>query len=77
MANYDLNKMRIARCQNCHLWGVLQIKAMIRPQDLNTMTGEHTDAVPELWVCVTCFETPAGIESENIGHVKLPKDPSC
>ena len=45
-----------------------------RPNDLNTMTGDYSESVPKLLVCVTCLETPAGIKSDNLEHRRLPDE---
>lgn len=76
--NYDLNRMRLGRCMNCRMRGTLVSKPMVRPADVSSLDpancSEDPKAIATILVCVTCFETPAGIRSENLEHQRLPKE---
>ena len=62
----DGQPAKISKCENCTFKGVLRLKTMVRPQDLDSITGTVSNEAPTLWVCVTCFDTPIGCVSENV-----------
>lgn len=67
-----------AKCQVCGFAGLLAKKTVMDPQeivDLNArITGDLPESVPcqELLLCVTCFNTPFGCQSDNVLHKRLP-----
>lgn len=73
---YDTNMLRYGRCGNCKMKGLLLSKQMVRPIDVSSLNPANaTDEpiqLPTMFVCLTCNETPAGIESPNLQHQRLP-----
>lgn len=68
MARTNLQGYKVGKCMNCTFHGLLRPKAMIRRGNLNAITGDTSETVPTLNVCVTCFETSAGCDSVNVTH---------
>lgn len=56
-------EMLKGRCMRCGFLGVCIEKDVLLGQDVQT-----------LMVCVTCSETPAGRQSENQEHMRLPDE---
>jgi hypothetical protein len=56
---------------NCQFYGLLRPKTMARKVDLDSITGNISGNLPLLNVCITCYDTPSGCESENATHQKL------
>lgn len=63
---------RWGTCDACRFAGWLRKKAMLKPGELNAITGDTSDALPILDLCVTCYSTPAGVLSDNATHQRLP-----
>lgn len=61
------------KCENCGFAGLTVKKAMVPVNDLTESTAYH-DQLPVLLVCMTCYHTPAGVESENKTHRRLPSE---
>lgn len=58
-------------CQNCDMRGLLMPRVMVPDSESAAITGITQDDARTLMVCITCYETPAGVKSENVGWVKL------
>lgn len=69
----DILQRRIGKCQACLFMGVLLRKPFLSPDDLNSISGDVSDALPVLDLCLTCFGTPMGFYSENRLHLRLPE----
>jgi len=64
-------------CENCGFKALLYVQAMmIRPSELDILPDDDNmgKPLPNLNVCPTCYETPAGIVSENLRHKRLPDE---
>lgn len=66
-----MNPLKAYKCTNCLMMGFLRPKTMIRPGvEIDTMTGDY-GTTPTLNVCITCYDTPSGIVSDNASHKRL------
>ena len=59
-------KVKWGVCQNCTLSGFVRKKYVVGPGAVNANTD-----VPEISVCVTCYDAPTGILSDNQTHKRL------
>lgn len=74
---YDLNNQhRRGPCDNCKMRGILFRKAFVQPMTSFELPAESdlSAELPILDLCITCFETPQGIVSDNLKHQRLPED---
>lgn len=69
----EIIQRRIGKCRACGFYGVLLRKPYVSRGDLNSITGDTSDTLPVLDLCLTCYETPAGFDSENTEHQRLPE----
>lgn len=61
--------MKFQRCQLCNMLGLLSPKSCI----VRDASGQgYEEFTKTLWVCPTCYDTPAGVISENVKHRRLP-----
>lgn len=69
------NPMLVDRCQQCSMIGVLRPKRTeIPPTEYNPVAERGDGDLRSYVLCITCFETPIGVRSENQEHKRLPDD---
>lgn len=70
---YDLATIqcKCGSCDNCGMRGILFRKVIIKPNEVGE--APTLEDLPVLDVCITCFETPTGVKSENLRHERLPE----
>jgi hypothetical protein len=62
----DGQRFKVDRCDDCKLRGLLRRKPVRFPYSaLDTTIPIDSLETFHVNLCITCFETPAGIESEN------------
>jgi hypothetical protein len=61
--------MVVGFCRSCGMAGLLQPKVVIDASDPRE-TYDSGD-VPRMLICITCFDTPTGLKSENVTHKRL------
>lgn len=59
--------MKLAPCQNCGMKGIVEPKMTVETDNFD---GTFGPAIKKE-LCVTCFETPMGRKSDNVGHQRL------
>lgn len=59
-------------CRVCQFRGVIRPKTVVTDTYVSSISEEDEDIYTNQLVCVTCFETPSGCRSENLGHERLP-----
>ena len=64
---------QIGICALCRMRGLLTAKPVVTAADVSSIDGTCSDSLPIMRVCLTCFNTPAGFESENQIHRRLPE----
>lgn len=66
------NNLVLGRCSICKLKGIVRPKTVITDTYVSSINEEDEEIYTGQLVCVTCFETPSGCRSENLGHERLP-----
>lgn len=61
----------VRNCDMCGMRGVCREKHAIRYDDTMSATATADEAIPKLMLCMTCFDTPAGVKSDNEKHKRL------
>lgn len=69
---YDLSKCHTGPCQNCKMRGILYRKPFVKTRML--VDEPVAENLPVMTLCISCFETPAGMVSENLRHERLPAE---
>jgi hypothetical protein len=61
-------------CEGCKFRGLVRPKLLIGKDFIDPISGTaRDDNPPGLMFCITCYETGAGLTSDNAVHERLPK----
>lgn len=70
LEDINFGQLVLGRCTVCAMRGILRGKMIMQVMDaINGASREDVRAV-----CVTCYDAPAGVKSDNMGHNRLEDD---